>query len=327
MRVAVAVATWLPVVMLGVAALTRATDDDGSIVLVAMHALLPWVLLGAWPMLTAAVLARRGALAAIAAALAAAHVVWMMPLVQPPTAAAEAPRAGIRLRLLTVNLYALNPRVADAVDLIRRTDADVLFLQELTPPHHRALARSGALDRYRYGVADPRINSTGSAIYATRPLDAGEVWWAADQPMTRATLRLDAGASLRVYNVHTTSPLTRVGDWNRQLDAVADAVGGEKESVLLAGDFNATRDHRGFRRLLEMGWRDAHDAVARPAATTWPAGKRRTPTLIRLDHVLVPEGVRPRRVVELRNVGSDHRPVLADVVVAGGNSFGVAAPL
>lgn len=325
MRGFVAVATWLPVVVLGLAALTRVTGDDGSIALVAMHALLPWLFLAAWPVLAAAVLDRRPVLAAVAAVLVVAHVVWVVPLVQPRSAA-EAATEGIPLRLLSVNLYALNPRVGQAATVIRDTDADVLFLQELTPGHHAALARSGALDRYRYGVADPRINSTGSAIYAKRPLEGGEVWWAADQPMTRATLQVGRG-SLRLYNVHTISPLTRVRDWNRQLDAVARAVDAEAGSVLLAGDFNATRDHRGFRRLLDLGWRDAHDVVGRPGATTWPAGKRRTPALIRLDHVLLPDGIAARRVMELRPVGSDHRPILAELVVDERKSFGGGAGL
>lgn len=325
MRVVVAVGTWLPVLVLGLAVLTRFTGDDGSIVLVAMHALLPWLLLAAWPILTAAVLDRRPALAGVAAVLVVAHVVWVVPLVQP-RAAAEAAIDGVPLRLLSINLYALNPRVADAAEVIRNADADVLFLQELTPAHHAALARGGAFDRYRYGVADPRINSTGSAIYAKRPLEGAEAWWAADQPMTRATLRVGEG-SLRLYNVHTISPLTRVRDWNRQLDAVAQAVRAEAGPVLLAGDFNATRDHRGFRRLLDLGWRDAHDAVGRPGATTWPAGKRRTPALIRLDHVLLPDGIAARRVVELPAVGSDHRPILADLLLPERNSFGGAAGL
>ena len=301
---------WAPVLALVFVAATRFVGADEVIVVIAGHALLPWVLLAAWPMAVAAVLHRRWAIAICAACVAVAHVGWSAPLVDTADDATASPN----LRILTMNLLATNRRISDVATEIMAVDADVLLLQELTPRNHAALAAAGALDGYRHAVAHPRLNSTGSAIYSRLVLEEGHVWSVGDTPMTRAVLVV-AGRRVRLFNVHTTSPLTRAWSWNRELRALAAEVNVEDGPVLLAGDFNATRDHAGMRRLLRTNLVDAHDETGRAGAATWPAGRRLTPALIRLDHVLVGDGIVPVRVRELAAHGSDHRPVVADLAV------------
>ena len=81
---------------------------------------------------------------------------------------------------------------------------------------------------------------------------------------------------------------------------------------ILAGDFNATLDHREFRKLLDRGYLDAADAVGEGLTPTWPTSSRKRRALpLTIDHVLVDRRVRVERVTVVRIPGSDHRAVIA----------------
>ena len=103
------------------------------------------------------------------------------------------------------------------------------------------------------------------------------------------------------HAVHTTAParLGTVGEWRRDLRAAA---GWTADGAIVAGDVNATVDHRLLR------------AVGRSAgpsgAGTWPAGLPRWAG-IRIDHVLLPDGVVATGASVHDVPGSDHRAVLA----------------
>ncbi len=83
---------------------------------------------------------------------------------------------------------------------------------------------------------------------------------------------------------------------------------------LVVGDFNASPYNRWFHQLLGLGLRDAHEAVGRPFATTWPNGEHLVPPLL-LDHLFVDPPIVPLHVREGHGVGSDHRPIIVDLAV------------
>jgi endonuclease/exonuclease/phosphatase (EEP) superfamily protein YafD len=83
----------------------------------------------------------------------------------------------------------------------------------------------------------------------------------------------------------------------------------------MAGDYNATYGHAPFRRLLAVGLRDAHIEAGRGLATTWPVNNLLLPPLFRLDHVLVSREFEVLAAREGRGPGTDHRPVVADLVL------------
>ena len=83
---------------------------------------------------------------------------------------------------------------------------------------------------------------------------------------------------------------------------------------VLMGDFNATLDHRELRRVLDLGYTDAADATGEGLVPTFPVGA--LPSLITIDHVLIPRGVLVRRLSVYKVARSDHRAVVAELVLS-----------
>jgi endonuclease/exonuclease/phosphatase (EEP) superfamily protein YafD len=114
--------------------------------------------------------------------------------------------------------------------------------------------------------------------------------------------------------VHLVAPLetfSRNQEAQRAITAIARHLARPR---VLVGDFNASPANRWFGQLLGLGLRDAHEAVGRPFATTWPNGRHLLPPLL-LDHLFADPPIVPLRVREGRGVGSDHRPIVVDLAL------------
>jgi hypothetical protein len=86
---------------------------------------------------------------------------------------------------------------------------------------------------------------------------------------------------------------------------------GVSVAPFIAGDFNATFQHRSFARLVGEGWNDAATHAFGGWRGTWAANRRWRPALFRIDHILAGPGISVRSGRAGRAWGSDHRPVSA----------------
>jgi endonuclease/exonuclease/phosphatase (EEP) superfamily protein YafD len=192
----------------------------------------------------------------------------------------------------------------------------VLSVAELPPPAIARLSAAG-LDRLLpYRVLRPAPGAQGTGLYARLPLtDAGELSEATTFAQARA-LTVVGGRPVELIAVHPAAPRPGdVGKWRRDLGALpATSCAGPVR--ILAGDFNATLDHRLLRGLLERGYVDAADAVGAGLRPTWPAD-RLGPGL-QIDHVLVDQRMAVRAVRVHHVPGSDHRALLAELSLRAG---------
>ncbi len=83
---------------------------------------------------------------------------------------------------------------------------------------------------------------------------------------------------------------------------------------ILAGDFNATLDNAELRRVVDHGYEDAAAETGTGLRATWPSG-RRFPPPVTIDHVLADTRAGWREVRVYPVPHSDHRAVLAEVVL------------
>jgi endonuclease/exonuclease/phosphatase (EEP) superfamily protein YafD len=130
----------------------------------------------------------------------------------------------------------------------------------------------------------------------------------------RARIEPVDGWPVTVTGVHPKAPMRRnVRRWQQELATIRSTLACSEGLQVVAGDFNASRDHRPFRDLLAAGFLDCADAAQRRPwpGFTWPAG-RLIPSVMRLDHVLVSQD--RATILEsqvIRVPGTDHRGVLA----------------
>lgn len=232
-------------------------------------------------------------------------------VVVPRAVPATGAPGGTPLRVLTVNLFARAD--ADAVvRLVREYDPDVFSALEITPEKVAELDAAGLAELMPHRVLQADEGPKGSGLYARHPLTALDgLFTPIGHNMPAATVRLPGGASAQVVAVHPNPPLPRkAAEWNAALAALPPASGDVPR--VLAGDFNATLDHRALRDLLDRGYVDAADRAGEGLVPTWP-NNRAVPPMITIDHVLVDERVAVDMVRVLDVPGTDHRGVVANL--------------
>ncbi|MER5478401.1 endonuclease/exonuclease/phosphatase family protein [Streptomyces sp. NPDC002734] len=327
------VAAWGSAALLaGTSAVTafRVADADGPTPVPQLLAFLPWLLVPAGLGLLCALPARRPGLAVWGAGLTAL-LAWYTAAPGAVRAAERAPAAegapSAELWVLTANLQ-FGQAAEALVDLVRRDEPDLVFVQECDPACVRELAGAlAATHPHRHAVEAP--GPAGSVILSRRPLTP-----AAGVPaeMGQPGAFVEAGGHrVRLQLAHPSPPTPgRLAAWRAELDglrrwarerAVGEraakdgGAGGEDTPVILAGDFNASRDHAAFRRLLrDGGLADAAALAGEARASSWPVTGGPSPG-VQIDHVLVSAGFTARDARFLEMEGSDHRALLVTLAL------------
>jgi endonuclease/exonuclease/phosphatase (EEP) superfamily protein YafD len=259
-----------------------------------------------------AVLLRRGA-AVLAAVAALALVAVVAPRAMGGPTEPEGD-AGPRLRVLTANMHFGTGSAEALVSLVRSTRPDVLSVQEMTPGLVRRLDAAGLGELMPEFVIEPQADARGTGLYARFPLTAAARPAGTLSVMATARARVSGGPEVELVAIHPPPPLRRlVGRWDDDLRALP---GADPDGVvrILAGDFNATLDHAELRRLIGTGYEDAAATVGAGLRWTWPRG-RRLPPPVTIDHVLADERCGVRAVTVHSIPGTDHRAVLAELVL------------
>jgi endonuclease/exonuclease/phosphatase (EEP) superfamily protein YafD len=270
--------------------------------------LTPYALLVATGVVLLALAACRAWHAAAGMALALALTGAVLPRAVPkPQPLATGPR---------VTLESLNMRHGQAdpgtvVELVRQCHVDVLSLQELTPQAVTALGAAGLWRLLPYRELQPAAGAAGSGLASRFRLRSralsGQTYF--HQPS--AALELPNGNALTVVAVHAVAPRPGlpVAGWRDRLLSLPRPTGSPR---VLAGDFNATLDHRAFRRLLRAGYRDASAETGRGLTPTWPTNKP-GPPFAAIDHVLLSSAIAIRSYTAKTMPGSDHRTIITQL--------------
>lgn len=220
----------------------------------------------------------------------------------------------LTLRVLSLNVLGGSADPAAVVRAIERHRVDVLVVQELTPGMVHRLAEAGLDTLLPNCHLDPRPKAGGTGLWARWPLAPLPPVPGMVAAAPRARIEPVDGWPVTVTGVHPKAPMRHnVRRWQQELAAIRSTLASSDGPQVVAGDFNASRDHRPFRDLLAAGFLDCADAARRRPwpGFTWPAG-RWIPSVMRLDHVLVSRG--SGTVSASRNIrvpGTDHRGVLA----------------
>jgi endonuclease/exonuclease/phosphatase (EEP) superfamily protein YafD len=191
------------------------------------------------------------------------------------------------LTVMTSNLRLGRADTAAVTRIATAEAADVIVLEELTPTALPGLARLRESYPYIAGGAAP--GAYGTVVLSRYPLTQVR-----QLPVSKGAwqMRVAAPTPFWLIAVHTSQPLSAYADWGPDHAALRSAVTRLDGPVVLAGDFNATLDHRPMRRLLGLGLSDAARQSNAGWQATWPVDEgdgRLLPLglgVMTLDHVL-----------------------------------------
>jgi endonuclease/exonuclease/phosphatase (EEP) superfamily protein YafD len=307
---------WIIAIPLLLVAVARALPFDNVIPLPHLVAFTPWAALVTLPLLIVTLFSGRKVLTLLLAASLAGFVYWTVPFFVPPeTSRAADPADSGTLRVMTINALYGRADAESVVGLVEAQNVEVLAVQELTPDFEEALADAGLDELLAHSFTVPAADTpAGSGLWSSTPLTDEERLTGTSLAMPSALVGV-GGTQVRVTVVHPHPPMpTEITTWRTELVALTDRVHGDDTPQILAGDFNATYDHASFRALLGSRFHDASREWGAGPAVTWPEGSR-VPALFALDHVVVEKDMPVSDVVSMRVPDTDHRALMATVVV------------
>jgi endonuclease/exonuclease/phosphatase (EEP) superfamily protein YafD len=165
--------------------------------------------------------------------------------------------------------------------------ADILVLEEVTAS--AAASMAGLHNRFPYRAGQPDLGAFGTMVFSRYPLTN-----VTRLPISKGTwrMRVQAPSPFWFVGVHTAQPLSKAATWRTDHARLFAAIRPLPGRVVVAGDFNATLDHRPMRRLLSVGFADAARQANSGWQPTWPGAGDADGALpfglhlLTLDHVL-----------------------------------------
>jgi endonuclease/exonuclease/phosphatase (EEP) superfamily protein YafD len=285
----------------------RALGAEPGVLAIAT-ALMPFVTAAAVVTLSIALASRNRTVIVVASVLAVVNVAWQLPLYVADPGDPGTPA----LRVAASNLKFGSGDAQTVVDLVRSQQVDVLALEELTPDAVRRLHDAGLDEVLPYSIARPDPSFSGTGLWSRLPLkNTREVSGLAAHAVA-GQVTDPTGTVVTVVAVHPLAPgpydhSGRDEDFSVLRAALAAIPG----PVVVAGDFNATRDQAPFRDLESDGFRDAADQAGAGFVATFPANRGARP-VVAIDHVVARDLAQRATVwVAVTIPRSDHLAVVA----------------
>ncbi|WP_194713187.1 endonuclease/exonuclease/phosphatase family protein [Noviherbaspirillum soli] len=257
---------------------------------------------------------------------------WILPYLRPypnEVRLTPAPADKDRLRILSSNVLMTNRNADALIGLVRRHQPDILVTLETDAWWQ---SRLDVLESdYPHTIKCALDNTYGMHVYSRLPLEDAETQFLVqpDVPSMHAMAILRSGQPVRMHFLHPAPPSPTENDESTERDAellvVAKSVVKVPGPVIVAGDLNdvgwsaTTRLFRKISGLLDP-------RVGRGMFNTFHAGH----WFIRwpLDHLFHSRHFTLSFMRRLPNVGSDHFPVLVELVhdaAAGARQEGLTA--
>lgn len=225
------------------------------------------------------------------------------------------------LTLVTYNLL-FNSRPERSLPLLAGASADLLCLQEVTPPWAKQLEAALAAT-HPYRVPEPRYGAYGVAIYSRLPLSSPTVVQDGRRVAGQCVSLALGGEEAALCNVHLSSPagiVARGGKWFAGFDANAKVRAAQwallrrhvarayprARHLIVAGDFN-TLDTEPLYRTIRGSLVDAFAGAGEGYGGTFPTEPTSPVPLVRIDYVFSSPTLTPISAEVLPQAGSDHR--------------------
>ncbi|MBX3085796.1 MAG: endonuclease/exonuclease/phosphatase family protein [Anaerolineae bacterium] len=271
----------------------------------------------------------------LGAAMVGVCVVWLTPYYLPKAVAASDHPT---LKVITFNMWRFNPDVPRLESWLREKQADMVFLQEITPEYAADEVKRLA-DVYPYQAV--QTWGGGNLILSKHPILEWKTFPSQENGgamMMRAAISYQ-GQDLALYSVHLSRPSvdtqiegvsyvpnfikTLVGyddtSRNSQIQQLLDLTATETVPYLVAGDFNMSDQCMVYWDIRDrMG--DTYREAGYGLGASWPVGGvngRPTymPAVVRIDYVWHSSQFRALTAELGPQLGSDHYPVYSELAL------------
>jgi endonuclease/exonuclease/phosphatase (EEP) superfamily protein YafD len=227
---------------------------------------------------------------------------------------ATAGRAPLTLKVAASNVFFGNEDPTRVIAWVQAERPDIISFEEVTPAFLAAL-ESLAAD-YPHRLQSNTNGRFGTVLFSRYPFEESRLLGVAENRDREIATAIRVGERrIRVVAVHATWPYgpAMSSIRNQELGALTEYARAHPEPVILLGDFNITPFSPHFRNLLLDEARLHSAAAGFGWQPTWPtflpvAG-------IQIDHILVSQDIRVRNFRRGPRVGSDHWPIVAELLV------------
>ncbi|MBI5311450.1 MAG: endonuclease/exonuclease/phosphatase family protein [Actinobacteria bacterium] len=305
------IAAILVVVPFAVFAAIRLLGLDFFWPLIPAMAFTPWVALGSVAALLAA-LALRAWPAAVAALVTV--LVFALVLIGRALPDDQPTASGHEITVVSHNMLAGGADAGQLMRLVRRSNADLLALQEMTPEAVASLRAHGLETQLPYYIDESRWAVAGAGLWSRAPLARTDR--ERDPQRWPAPEAIVAKLGVQIRSLHPNPPMrpSTSATWKRELEELPATPGTSDLPRILVGDYNATLDNRQLREVLDRGYVDAADVTGNGFRFTWPNGR----VTLTIDHLLVDRRVRVLDYSTARIDGSDHLALIVRLRLADG---------
>jgi vancomycin resistance protein VanJ len=277
-----------------------------------------WAIL---PVLPFAVVRRHWLTALALTGVAGWYLVTFAPQWLPPPSVAYLEGEDV-VRVMTFNIGNGLAQPDSLLSVIRAGQADIIGLQEVTAGQADALADALATE-YPYQVLHG-LGIPGKGLLSRYPVTEAEmVEYHPGRPDLIALVDVN-GQAVRVIVAHPLPPrMHRTGfffneNTRIQFARLVDQIDPAMPTIML-GDFNMTYLHDFHRMLRDAGMSDAFREVGQGYGFTLPMrlGQVQLVPFMRVDYIWHSEHFRPLSAIVGPDGGSDHLPVIAELLVPG----------
>ncbi len=244
---------------------------------------------------------------------------------------------GPELRVMSFNILGRAGDHQPILDAIEAEEADVLFLQELTP-ELAAILSVRLEDSYPFQILQPAPRSAGMGVLSRYPIESMDASLSGNWIGSPQMISMDwMGEGLTLVNFHTLPTGTLWPRWVRRsferreadLQILADFSAQQSEAgpLIVAGDANVTQLNEGYKLLADV-LQDVWMQAGRGLGHTFPGpiysdssyariSLFRLPHwLVRIDYIFASQQwhVQSAHLAEFGG-GTDHRGVVTDLVL------------
>jgi endonuclease/exonuclease/phosphatase (EEP) superfamily protein YafD len=254
---------------------------------------------------------RRYRSAVLYGAMAGVNLAVILPLYFCENAP-SAPADAIRARAVLLNVHTENRRFDLVRGFVEAEKPDFIVFEEIDDEWLRELSKLSNL--YPNIVPAPRSDNFGIALFSRWRLHNFKIRDIGGNDVPTVQAYIDVrGKLLSVVGTHPLPPANReqFTSRNRQLSEVAALVRTLPKPIVLLGDLNATPWSPYYQRFLEEA-KLREGLCGHGLNASWPAPY--LPLWIPIDRCLTSPDVAVTRVKVGPNVGSDHFPIIVDLV-------------